>query len=246
MRIEGSTALVTGANRGIGRAVTEALLARGAAKVYAAARDENTVADLRERYGERIVPVRLDVTDPDQVAAAVRVAGDVDLLVNNAGAFEPTDLTDEEIVAVARREMEVNYFGTLRMLHGFGDTLARRGGVIVNIGSAAGLTNVPIQPTYSASKAAQHSLTQAARAVFAPRGVTVHGVYPGPVDTDMTKDLPPQFEKTPPGAVATEILDGVEAAREDIFPDPFAVVFGARFHDSPKDVEREMAALIPA
>ena len=105
MRIEGSTALVTGANRGIGRAVTEALLARGAAKVYAAARDENTVADLRERYGERVVPVRLDVTDPDQVAAAVRAAGDVDLLVNNAGAFEPTDLTDEEIVAVARREI---------------------------------------------------------------------------------------------------------------------------------------------
>src|SRR5262245_16316631 len=107
MRIEGSTALVTGANRGIGRAITEALLARGAAKIYAAARDPLTVPD----HDARVVPVRLDITNPDQVAAAVRTATDVDLLVNNAGAFEPTDLTDDAIVAVARREMEVNYFG---------------------------------------------------------------------------------------------------------------------------------------
>ncbi len=97
----------------------------------------------------------------------------------------------------------------------------RRGGVLVNVGSAAGLTNVPLQPTYNASKAAQHSLTQASRALLAGRGVTVHGVYPRPVDTDMTKDLPPQFEKTPPEDVANEVLDGVEAGTEDIFPDPF-------------------------
>ena len=242
--IEGSVALVTGANRGIGLAITEALLERGAAKVYATARDPETLEVLHERYGSRLVPLRLDVTNAEQVAEAARQATDVDLLFNNAGAFEPTELTNEAIVDVARREMEVNYFGALRMLRGFADTLARRGGVIVNVGSAAGLTNVPFQPTYSASKAAQHSLTQASRALLAARGVTVHGVYPGPVDTDMTKDLPPQFEKTPPENVAKEVLNGVEAGDEDIFPDPFAVAFGEQFHSSPKSVERQMAATV--
>ena len=119
-RIEGSVALVTGANRGIGRAITEALLARGAEKVYATARDPKTLAGLQERYGSRVVALRLDVTDADQVAEVAREATDVDVLINNAGAFEPTELSDEAIVEVARREMEVNYFGALRMLQGFG------------------------------------------------------------------------------------------------------------------------------
>jgi NAD(P)-dependent dehydrogenase (short-subunit alcohol dehydrogenase family) len=243
-RIEGSVALVTAANRGIGRAITEGLLERGVEKVYATARDPKTLEVLHERYGSRVVALRLDVTNADQVAEVARRATDVDLLFNNAGAFEPTELTNEAIVDVARREMEVNYFGALRMMRSFADTLGQRGGVIVNIGSAAGLTNVPLQPTYSASKAAQHSLTQASRALLAARGVTVQGVYPGPVDTDMTKHLPSQFEKTPPEYVANEVLDGVDAGDEDIFPDPFAVAFGERFYSSPKTVERQMAAMV--
>ena len=101
---------------------------------------------------------------------------------------------------------------------------------------------MPLNPTYSASKAAQHSLTQASRALLP--GVTVHGVYAGPVDTDMVKDLPPQFEKTPPEDVANAVLDGVEAGNEDIFPDPFAVAFGEQFHASPKTAERQAAGLV--
>jgi NAD(P)-dependent dehydrogenase (short-subunit alcohol dehydrogenase family) len=238
-RIYTSVALVTGANRGIGRALTQALLERGAAKVYAAARDPETLAEL----GDRVVPLRLDVTDARQVAAAVRHT-DVELLINNAGYVQPIDLTDDAIVDAARAEMEVNYFGVLRLVHGFADTLAQHGGMLVNIGSVAGLSNVPLQPTYSASKAAQHSLTQAARALLAARGVTVHGVYPGPVDTDMAKDLPPQFVKTAPEIVAKAVLDGLESGDEDIFPDPFALALGEQFQASPKAAERQLAALV--
>lgn len=199
---------------------------------------------MQKRYGARLVALRLDVTDAGQVADAARQASDVDLVFSNAGAFEPTELTDGAIVEVARREMEVNYFGALQMLRSFAQSLADRGGALVNVSSVAGLANVPIQPTYSASKAAQHSLTQAARAILAGRGVTVHGVYPGPVDTDMSKDLPAQFEKTAPDDVASQILDGVEAGYEDIFPDPFAAAFAERFHTSSKSVERQMAATV--
>jgi NAD(P)-dependent dehydrogenase (short-subunit alcohol dehydrogenase family) len=241
-KTEGSVALVTGANRGIGRAITDALLERGAKKVYATARDPKTLEALKQRYGSRVVPLRLDVTRADQVAEIARQAPDVELLFNNAGLAEARELTSEAIVDQARREMEVNYFGPLRLLQRFADTLAQRGGAIVNIGSAAGLTNLPFVPTYSASKAALHSLTQGSRALLAARGVAVLGVYAGPVDTDMSKEF--AFEKTSPQDVAKAVLDGVEAGNEDIFPDPFAVAFGEQFHSSPKDSERQMAAML--
>ena len=187
------------------------------------------------------VPLRLDVTNTDQVAEAARQAQDVDLLINNAGRVEPGELTGEAIVDVARREMEVNYFGPLRMLQRFADTLAQHGGAIVNVNSGAGLANAPILPTYSASKAALHSLTQASRALLAARGVAVFGVYAGPVDTDLAKGF--DLDTTPPQDVANGILDGVEAGNEDIFPDPWAVAFAELFNSSPKDAERQAAAM---
>src|SRR5919106_1810359 len=129
-RIEGSVALVTGASRGIGRAITEALLERGAVKVYATARDPKTLNELAQQHGPRVVALRLDVTDADQVAEAARHAPDVDLLINNAGLVEPGELVTETTVDVARREMEVNYFGPLRMLQRFAYGLSQRGGDI--------------------------------------------------------------------------------------------------------------------
>ncbi len=239
-RIEGAVALVTGANRGIGRALTEALLSRGVKKVYATARNPEALRALRD---ERLVSLRLDVTDADQIRAAAEAASDVELVFNNAGVALASAIADSTDLGQARREMEVNYFGPLQLLQRLAPTLARNGGgAVVNIGSAAGLTNLPFVPTYSASKAALHSLTQAARFLLAAQGTSVFGVYAGPVDTDMSREL--AFPKTSPRDVAFAILDGIEAGQEDIFPDPFAVDFGRRFQSSPKASERQVAAMV--
>jgi len=244
-RIEGAVALVTGANRGIGRALVEALLGRGVRKVYAAARNPEALQALED---ERIILLRLDVTNADQIRAVVEAAPDVELVFNNAGVVLGRGIAESTVVDGARREMEVNYFGPLQLVHSLAPTLARNGGgAVINVGSAAGLTSLPFVPTYSASKAALHSLTQAARIVLGARGTSVFGVYAGPVDTDMARGLP--FPKTPASDVAAAILDGLEAGEEDIFPDPFAVDFGRRFRSSPKASERqvaEMAAAMPA
>jgi len=172
-RIEGAVALVTGANRGIGRALTEALLTRGVRKVYATARNPEA---LRALYDERLVSLRLDVTNVDQIRAAGEAASDVELVFNNAGVALPGGIEDSTVLDRARREMDVNYFGPLQLLQRLAPTLARNGGgTVVNIGSTAGLTNVPFIPTYSASKAALHSLTQAARILLGPQGTSVFG-----------------------------------------------------------------------
>jgi NAD(P)-dependent dehydrogenase (short-subunit alcohol dehydrogenase family) len=237
--IQGTVALVTGANRGIGRALTEALLARGVKKVYAAARNPETLGDLLR--DERVVPLRLDLTDRRQIHAAADAAVDVEIVFNNAGIQLAWGITEDATVDQARREMEVNYFGPLQLMQRIAPTLAKNGGgAIVNVGSTAGLTNVPLIPTYSAAKAALHSLTQAARALLAGRGTSVFGVYPGPVDTDMSRavDLP----KASARDVAFAILDGVEAGQEDIHPDAFSADFAKGYEASPKTAERQIAA----
>ncbi len=241
-KIEGTIALVTGANRGIGRALTEALLARGAKKVYAAARNPEALHALGD---ERLVPLRLDVTDAEQIRAAAEAASDVELVFSNAGVAIPGGIADAAVLDQARQQMEVNYFGPLQLIQQLAPSLARNGGgAVITVGSLSGLTNIPFLPTYSASKAALHSLTQAARILLAAQGTSVFGVYPGPVDTDMTRgfDLP----KTSPRDVALAVLDGVEAGQEDIFPDPYAVDFGQVFMSSPKASERQVAEMMAA
>jgi len=242
-RIDGNVALITGANRGIGRALALAMLDRGAAKVYLAARNPEAVADLAELHPDRVVPLLLDVTDNDAVSAAVEAAGDVRLVVNNAGVAAGGDLSEDSIVDNARTEMEVNYFAPLNLLSRFAPILARNGGgTVVNVSSIAGLSNFPLFPTYSASKAAIHSLTQGARALLAGQQITVLGVYPGPVDTDMAADVP--MDKATPRDVANVILDGIESGREDIFPDAFAEEFARQFQTSPKESEQALAAMV--
>jgi len=240
--LNGSVALVTGANRGLGRALAEELLSRGVKKLYAAARDPQTLRDLRD---ERVVALRLDVTDEAQVRAAIEAVSDVTIAFSNAGAALGTAVVGANALEHAQREMDVNYFGPLRLLQRLAPTLARNGGgAIVNVASVAGLSNVPFLPTYAASKAALHSLTQAARMLLAGQGTTVFGVYPGPIDTDMSRAL--AIPKTSAREVAIAILDGVEAGQEDIFPDPYPVDFGRSFQASPKALERQIAEMMSA
>ena len=240
LKVDGAIALVTGANRGIGRALSEALLGRGVKKIYAAARDPVTLGGLRDA---RLVPLRLDVTDPQQVRAAGAAAQDVQLVFNNAGVVLNSEIAGENALEHARHEMEVNYFGALQMLREFSAILARNGGgALLNVGSLAGLTNIAFFPTYSASKAALHSLTQAARVLLSAQGTAVFGAYPGPVDTDMVRDL--AMPKAPAADVARAILDGLERGQEDIFPDSFAMEFGRQFEASPKASERQAAAMV--
>src|SRR5262249_7083802 len=211
----------------------------GVNKVYGTARHPESLNDLND---ERLVPLRLDVTDAEHVRAVAEAATDVDLVFNNAGVLLGSSIADAMILDHARREMEVNYFGPLQLLWRLAPTLARNGGgAVINVGSAAGLTSVPFFPTYSASKAALHSLTQAARILLGPQGTSVFGVYAGPVDTDMTREL--ALPKTSPHDVAIAILDGAEAGEEELSRALFAVGFGRQFGSSPKTSERQMAAM---
>jgi NAD(P)-dependent dehydrogenase (short-subunit alcohol dehydrogenase family) len=239
--IAGATAFVTGANRGIGRALVEALLARGARKVYAAARRPESLGALQD--DRRVVPVTLDVTRPAAIRAAAAAAADVTLLINNAGiaAQFGGDFTDPGWLAAAREEFEVNAVATLAMTQAFAPILAANGGgAVVNLSSVAALVNFPAFATYSVSKAAVHSLTQATRALLRPQGTFVAGVYPGPIDTEMARPL--TLDKTAPAAAAGAILGGVAAGHEEIFPDPVSMQVGTTYLKAPKDLERQFTA----
>ncbi len=247
MRIKDTVALVTGANRGIGKALTEALLARGARRVYAAARNPASGRELADANRDRVVSLRLDVTDADEIRAAAARAGDVQLLINNAGALlhSSAPITDAKWIEAGRREMDVNLFGTFAVTQAFAPVLAKNGGgAIVNVVSVAGFVNFPLFVSYSLSKAALHSLTQASRLLLKGQGIQVIGAYPGPVDTDMAAQV--SFAKAAPLDVAHAILDGVEAGRQEILPDPMARQLGELFLQNPKELEQQIAAMVAA
>jgi NAD(P)-dependent dehydrogenase (short-subunit alcohol dehydrogenase family) len=239
MQIENAAAFVTGANRGIGRALVEDLLARGAAPVYAAARDLSALGDIARRDA-RVRAIRLDVRNPDEARAAAAIADDVSLLVNNAGLLSlggPTDVTLDQV----RENMETNYFGTLNVTTAFLPALERHHGAIVNMLTLVALASMPGLSAYNASKAAALSLTQSFRADLAKRGVAVHAVFPGPVDTDMIRSF--AMPKTPASDVARAILDGVEAGVEDIFPDPMSQQVYSAWRQDHKAVARQFASM---
>ncbi|MGY1815837.1 SDR family NAD(P)-dependent oxidoreductase [Blastococcus sp. SYSU D00820] len=220
MELRGRQALVTGANRGIGAHFVEALLARGVAVVHAGARDPAALAGLVARHGPRVAPVRLDVTRPDDVAAAVAACPEVDLLVSNAGRSHPGPVLADAGDAALRELLEVNVLGPLSLVRGLAPQLrTRRGGVLTVLSLAALLTSRSA-PLYSASKAAAMMVAQGVRAELAADGVTVTNVYPGYVDTDMTAGA--TVPKASPRSVAERSLDAWQAGRTSVFPDRLA------------------------
>jgi NAD(P)-dependent dehydrogenase (short-subunit alcohol dehydrogenase family) len=234
--IVNKTVLVTGANRGLGQGLVEEALRRGAKRVYATSRQPFTHPD------PRVTPMILDVTDETQVEQAVERVESLDILINNAGVSVPDDLSDP---GAFEHHLAVNLFGTWRVTEAFLPSLSRSSGAIVNVVSLGALAAVPVLPAYSASKAAALSLTQSLRALLAGRGVQVHAVLPGPIDTDMVRELP--IPKTAPEAVAKGILDGVQNGDEDIFPDPMSAMMAEAWRTGVvKELERQNAALVTA
>ncbi len=238
MKLEGSTALVTGANRGLGKALVAALVEAGAAKVYAAARDTRKLS----ADGPRVVPLTLDTTKPEQIAAAVKAASDVTLLVNNAGA-----LTSYGVLASSQAALDAdfrtNVHGTLAVIRAFLPVLERApgGATIVNVLSLTSLASFPALGGYSASKAAAYSVTQALRPELKARRIELLAALPGPIDTDMVKALP--MPKTSPAETARGVLAGIARGDEEIFPDPMAQQMGALWTRSHKEFERAFASL---
>lgn len=234
--IAGKAVLVTGANRGLGQALVDEALKRGARRVYAASRQPIAHPD------DRVTPMIMDVTDWTQIQRAVESVGSLDILINNAGVSLPDDLSSR---AAFEQHFDVNVYGPLMVTQALLPSLTQNRGRIVNVVSIGAFAAVPVLPAYSASKAAAFSVTQSLRALLAGRGVSVHAVLPGPIDTDMVRDLP--IPKTPAESVAQAIFDGVENGDEEIFPDPFSEMLAESWRvGAAKQLERQSAALAPA
>jgi NAD(P)-dependent dehydrogenase (short-subunit alcohol dehydrogenase family) len=239
MDISSTSPVVTGASRGLGRHLVDALLERGAPKVYALARDATKV-----RRDPNVIPVAFDLTDTTSIDAAAAECRDATLLINNASTAAFAGPLDADLAAV-RREMHVNFEGTYATIRAFVPVLqANGGGHVVNVLSLLSLASTPPMTGYSASKAAAHSLTQALRPVLALRGIVLHGVYPAGIDTEMLAGI--DAPKTAPAEVASRLLDGLAADQEDIFPDPNAEAMAQLWWSDPKAFERAFSGAAAA
>ena len=235
MNIENKTVLITGANRGIGRALVNEALRRGAKRVYAGTRGSLEITD------ERVVPLALDVTNTSEIKRAAAEIDGVDVLINNAGIALYDDLSDSEVVEM---HLATNFMGPLKVAQAFLPLLKRSKGAIVNNLSLMALAPLPLTPSYAISKAAAFNMTQSLRAILAGQGVTVHGVFLGPVDTDMTRGF--EIPKASPETVAQGIFDGLENNEEDIFPDPMSQSIADGWNNGvAKAFERQYAGFVP-
>jgi NAD(P)-dependent dehydrogenase (short-subunit alcohol dehydrogenase family) len=238
MKLENKTIFVTGANRGIGKAIVDALLKQPVTKIYAAARNIDALPNFNDA---RVVLVKLDITDANQITAAVEQAQDVNVLINNSGVLSFASVIAGQ-VSDLQYDMEVNYFGTLNVIRAFVPVLEKQPGTaIANVLSVVSLASMAGVGGYSASKAALYSATQAMRAELKAKSIAVHAIFPGPIDTDMAKgfDMP----KTSAQETAENIVNGIIAGKEDIFPDPMSLQLGELWAKDPKALEVQFAAM---
>ena len=235
MTMTNKTVLITGANRGIGRALLDEALRRGAKRVYAGTRTTLHHPDTR------VTPLTLDVTSNAQIQQAVAEVDALDVLVNNAGVAIYDDLSNLDVI---EQHLAVNFLGMLKVTHAFLPLLRRSKGAIVNNLSLVALAALPVLPAYSISKAAAFNMTQSLRALLAVQGVTVHAVVLGPIDTDMNRGF--EIPKASPESAARGIFDGLEKGEEDIFPDPASLSMAEGWRTGAvKALERQFAGFVP-
>jgi short-subunit dehydrogenase len=233
--IKGSVVLITGATGAIAKALIAELKARGAARIYAAARDVSSLV-----ASDGLIPIKMDVTNDQEVAKAVSAAGDVTLLINNAGINHNTSFMSAPDIAIAREEIEINYLAPLRVTKAFAPVLSRNKGAVLNILTILARVNLPFMGSYCASKAAGLSLTQGLRGELTPKGVRVAAALPGAIDTRMTAML--TIPKMTTADAAREILDGFEAGEEEIYVGEMARGLAQGLAHDPKGVERQLAS----
>ena len=233
--IEGSVVLMTGATGALAQALMAELKSRGAAKIYAAARDVSAL-----KASDRIVPIKMDVTNDDDAARVAAAATDVTLLINNAGVNHNTGFMAAPDVAITREEIEINYLAPLRVTKAFAPVLIKNKGAVLNILTILARVNLPFMGSYCASKAAGLSLTQGLRGDLGPKGVRVVAALPGAIDTRMTAML--TIPKMTTADAAKEILDGFTAGEEEIYVGEMARGLAQGLAHDPKGVERQLAS----
>jgi len=235
--VQDKIVLVTGANRGIGKAIVDSLIQHGASKVYAAVRTIDTAQPLVEAYGKKVVPIHIDMEKSDTITAAAQVASDVQLVVNNAGvASFASPLADEALEAL-QYEMKINVFGLIRMAQAFAPILkANGGGAFVQLNSIASIKCFSDFATYSASKAAAYSITQGLHDKLKEQGTAVLSVHPGPIATDMVDGLGFDKMAEPPTVVSESIIDALKTGEFHVFPDTMAKQVGGQYENFAKNI----------
>jgi NAD(P)-dependent dehydrogenase (short-subunit alcohol dehydrogenase family) len=235
--ISGKTVLITGANRGIGRSLVDVFLAHGAAKVYAAVRNPDSAAPLVEQYGEQVVPLALDLGDADSIEAAAEQAPDVEFVVNNAGVLTTTGPLDDDALDSLAFEIDINLYGLYRMARAFAPVLATNGGgAFAQLNSVVSIKSFASFATYSASKAAAYSLTQALRESLKAQGTHVLSVHPGPIATDMGDAAGLTAIAEPPSLVGEAIVAALAAGEFHVWPDSMAKQIGAVYQPFAENV----------
>lgn len=221
--IDYKVALVTGANRGIGRTIVETFLERGVRKVYLGVRNLESVADLEQQYADRVTPIHMDLSRPSTIISAAANAQDVDIVINNAGILKNASPLQPESIDALETQMDINVAGLLRMAQAFAPVLkANGGGAFVQLNSIASLRSFPAFATYAASKAAAYSITQALRHEMAEQNTVVLSVHPGPIATDMANNAGLSDIAEPPGLVAEGIIEALKKGECHLFPDTMA------------------------